>query len=34
MIPYHTYRMYTGIVYGTPTDAHHGITWKTCTRVR
>jgi hypothetical protein len=23
-----------GIVYGPPTDAHQGIVWKTCTRVR
>jgi hypothetical protein len=26
--------MYTGIVYGPPTDAHRDIAWKTCTRVR
>jgi hypothetical protein len=26
--------MYIGIVHGPPTDAHRGIAWRTCTRVR
>jgi hypothetical protein len=34
MIPNHTYKMYIGVVCGPLTDAHQGITWKTCTRVR
>jgi hypothetical protein len=34
MIPYHTSRMYIGIVCGPPTDARRGMVWKTCIRVR